>query len=186
MGDNRLGCMLEAVLFASGDPIDEARLCSILSVEQGELERAAAILSEQYDSGHRGIKLIKLEGKYQLVSRPEYSAWVRRALESGKPPMLSPSAMEVLAIVAYKQPVTRVYIEQIRGTDSSYTVNSLINKGLIENCGRLDVPGRPALYRTSEKFLRSFGISGLDELLSDGDLDIEKILSKPDGGELAE
>ena len=100
--------------------------------------------------------------------------------------MLSPSAMEVLAIVAYKQPVTRIYIEQIRGTDSSYTVNSLINKGLIENCGRLDVPGRPALYRTSEKFLRSFGISGLDELLSDGDLDIEKILSKPDGGELAE
>lgn len=155
---------LEAILFASGDPISADRLCEVLSVDKEELAELVSNLSDFYEFERRGIKLIRLDDKYQLVSRPEYSEYVRLALESGKPAMLSASAMEVLAIIAYKQPVTRAYVEQVRGVDSSYTINSLSDKGMIESCGRLDVPGRPVLYRTSEKFLRSFGLSGLDQL----------------------
>ena len=100
----------------------------------------------------------------QLCSRKEYGDYIRKALETRKPNPLSQASLEVLAIIAYKQPVTRAYIEQIRGVDSTYTVSNLLEKELIENCGRLDVPGRPSLYKTTETFLRSFGISGLKEL----------------------
>jgi len=164
MRDSELICALEAILFASGDPVAAGRLCDALNITKETLGYLALELAGQYDRDKRGIKLIQLGDKYQLVSRPDYAGYVRRAIESGKPTMLSSTAMEVLAIVAYKQPVTKAYIEQIRGVDSTYTISSLLDKGMIENCGKLDVPGRPLLYRTSEKFLRSFGLSGMDQL----------------------
>lgn len=164
MDDTNLIYALEAVLFASGESIKASRLASVLGVSEEDIAQMVSQLSDQYDFDRRGVKLIRLDDKYQIVSRPEYSEYVRSALESGKPPMLSHTAMEVLAIVAYRQPVTKAYIEQIRGVDSSYTVGSLMDKGLLEECGRLDVPGRPILYKTSERFLRSFGLSEIEQL----------------------
>lgn len=156
--------VLEAVLFASGEPVPAKKLCEIMEIDEDFLNDVAAELKGFYDYNMRGIKLIKLEKSYQLCSRGEYSKYVRGVLETRRPNPLSPSALEVLAIIAYKQPVTRAYIEQIRGVDSTYTISSLLEKELIEQCGRLDVPGRPTLYRTTRAFLRAFGISDLKEL----------------------
>ena len=121
-------------------------------------------LAQSYESGHRGIRLLRLEDKLQLCSAPEYAPYITKALEQRKPAMLSQSALETLAIVAYFQPVTRAYIDQIRGVDSSYTVSTLLERGLIEAAGRLDVPGRPALLKTTDVFLRTMGVSALEEL----------------------
>ncbi len=161
---NEIVCSLEAVLFASGESVSENKLCAVLGIGNDELNSAAKELSDYYDFNRRGIKLLRLNDKLQLCSRGDYSQFVRGALETRRSQPLSASALEVLAIVAYKQPVTKTYIEQIRGVDSGYTVSSLADKGLIEDCGRLDVPGRPILYRTTETFLRSFGISSLTQL----------------------
>jgi len=161
---NELECKLEAVLFASGESISEDKLCAVLGIDKKELNEIATKLSDYYDYERRGIKLLKLDNRYQLCSRADYGREVRNALETRRRPTLTPSALEVLAIVAYKQPVTKAYIEQIRGVDSDYTVGSLVDKMLIEPCGRLDVPGRPILYRTTENFLRSFGMSSLGML----------------------
>ena len=161
---NELECKLEAVLFASGESINEDKLCAVLGIDKKELIDIATKLSDYYDYERRGIKLLKLDNRYQLCSRADYGREVRNALETRRRPTLTPSALEVLAIVAYKQPVTKAYIEQIRGVDSDYTVGSLVDKMLIEPCGRLDVPGRPILYRTTENFLRSFGMSSLGML----------------------
>ena len=161
---NELECKLEAVLFASGESISEDKLCAVLGIDKKELIDIATKLSDYYDYERRGIKLLKLDNRYQLCSRADYGREVRNALETRRRPTLTPSALEVLAIVAYKQPVTKAYIEQIRGVDSDYTVGSLVDKMLIEPCGRLDVPGRPILYRTTDNFLRSFGMSSLGML----------------------
>ena len=161
---NELECALEAVLFASGDSVSEDKLCAVLGVDKQTLAQLAKNLADYYDFNRRGIRLIQLENRYQLCSRGDYATQVRNTLENRKPGSLTQSALEVLAVVAYKQPVTKTYIEQVRGVDCSYTVNSLCDKNLIEECGRLDVPGRPILYRTTENFLRSFGISGIDQL----------------------
>ena len=128
------------------------------------MEKAALALSDGYDYDRRGIRLIRLEDSLQLCTRTEYADYIRRALETRKAPQLSQAALEVLAIIAYRQPVTKAYIEQVRGVDSSNTVNTLAEKGLIEECGRLDVPGRPMLFRTTDDFLRSFGLSGVADL----------------------
>lgn len=164
MEQSKLSKVLEAVLFSAGDSVSADKLCSVLDIAKDELEKLALELSDFYDYERRGVKLIRLNERYQLVSRPEYASYVRSVLESGKPPVLSQSSMEVLAIIAYKQPTTRAYVEQVRGVDSSYTISSLAEKGLVEPCGRLDVPGRPLLYKTTEKFLRSFGLSNIEQL----------------------
>lgn len=156
--------IIEAVLFASGDPVSAKKLCDMLEISRNDLDMAAKELSDYYDYNRRGLRIVKLEDSYQLCSRVEYADFVRKTMESRKPPLLSSAALEVLAIVAYRQPVTRAYIEQVRGVDSSNTVVTLQNKGLLEECGRLDVPGRPMLYRTSLEFLRCFGLTSLDEL----------------------
>lgn len=156
--------MLEGILFASGDPMPVSRICALLGATQEEVLTAAGRLADMYSFEVRGIRLIKLEDSLQLVSAPELSDIIRRALETRKAPKLSQAALEVLAITAYYQPVTRVYIEKVRGVDSSYTVGMLTERGLIEECGRLDVPGRPALFKTTDAFLRSFGISSIDDL----------------------
>ena len=153
-----LECALEAVLFAAGDSVSEGKLCAVLDCDKLTLRTAAQNLADYYDFNLRGIKLLKLD------SRADYAQAVRNTLETRKPQNLTPAALEVLAIVAYKQPVTKIYIEQVRGVDSAYTLSSLVDKGLVEDCGRLDVPGRPILYQTTETFLRAFGLSSVSQL----------------------
>lgn len=165
----KLDNMLEAVLFACGDPVPVERLSALLGVDEQEIEEAAGRLADYYSFEERGIRVIQLERSYQMVSAPEAYETVRLALETRRPPRLTQTALEVLAIVAYYQPVTRTYIESVRGVDSSYTVNVLTERGLIEECGRLDVPGRPMQFKTTDTFLRSFGLKSLDELPSIGD-----------------
>lgn len=155
---------IEAILFASGDSVPIARLSLILGAKETEVENCAALLAEKYSSEQRGMRILKLDGRLQMCSAPEYAPFISKVLEQRKPPMLSQPALETLAITAYFQPVTRAYIEQVRGVDSSYTVNMLTERGLIEECGKLDVPGRPALFRTTDVFLRTMGISQLSEL----------------------
>ena len=161
---NELSCLLEGILFASGEPVYEQKLMQVLGIDADRLHRLAEHLSDSYDAEKRGFQLIHLDDSYQMVSRAEYADTIRRALEVRRAPSLSAAALEVLSIVAYRQPVTRAYIEQLRGVDSSNTVLTLLDKGLIEGCGRLDVPGRPMIYRTTQAFLRAFAISSLDEL----------------------
>lgn len=155
---------LEAVLFAAGDAVPVERLVAALETSREALLDAAAALENLYDFENRGIMLLRLEDKLQLCSRPLYAEAARRVTESRKPPSLTAAALEVLTIVAYRQPVTRAFIDQLRGVDSGGTVAGLLEKGLIEEAGRLDVPGRPMLFRTTEAFLRTFGLSGLEEL----------------------
>lgn len=155
---------IEAILFASGDPVPAARISLILEVPENDVNFAADLLSNELVDGKRGIRLLRLDDKLQLCSAPEYASVITKVLEQRKPPMLSQPALETLAVVAYYQPVTRAYVDQVRGVDSSYTVGVLLEKGLIERCGKLDVPGRPALLRTTDVFLRTMGISKLEEL----------------------
>ena len=155
---------LEAVLFAAGEPVGVERLCLGLETDRPTLDAVAQRLMDQYSYERRGIRLLRLDASYQLCSAPEYAGYVRKTLESRKPARLSQPALEVLAIIAYYQPVTRAYVDQVRGVDSSYTVGLLLERELIEECGRLAVPGRPILYRTTRNFLRSFGLGSLEEL----------------------
>ena len=155
---------IEAILFAAGDCVPAARLSLILSCDMDEILQAAEELSEDYEHESRGVRLLHLGDKLQLCSAPEFAPFIIKTLEHRKPPMLSQPALETLAIVAYFQPVTRAYIDRVRGVDSSYTVSVLLDRGLIEICGRLDAPGRPSLFRTTEAFLRTMNIRQLDEL----------------------
>lgn len=155
---------LEAVLFAAGDAVPVDRLTAALETTREALLQAAGALENLYDFENRGIMLLRLEDKLQLCSRPLYADAARRVTESRRPPSLTPAALEVLTIIAYRQPVTRAFIDQLRGVDSGGTVAGLAEKGLIEEAGRMDVPGRPILYRTTEAFLRAFAIRSLDEL----------------------
>ncbi len=159
-----LESVIEGILFVSGEPVSIGRLALVLDTEEETVTQACVKLRDMYVFERRGIRLVFLDKAVQLCSSPEYAETIRLALEARKPPKLSQQAMEVLAIIAYFQPVTKTYIEQIRGVDSSYTVGVLVNRGLIETCGRLSVPGRPLLYQTTQAFLRTFGVSSLDEL----------------------
>ncbi len=155
---------LEAILFAAGDCVPVARLSLVLDTDEQELLRISGELAERYERENRGMRILRLGDKLQMCSAPEYAAYITKTLEHRKPPMLSPPALETLAIVAYFQPVTRAYIEKVRGVDSSYTVSVLAERGLIEACGKLDAPGRPTLFRTTEVFLRTMGIQDLAQL----------------------
>ena len=155
---------LEGVLFASGEPVAVERLCLGLEVDRPTLDAVAQRLMDKYSYERRGIRLIKLETSYQLCSAPEFAPYIRKTLESRKPARLSQPALEVLAIIAYYQPVTRAYVDQVRGVDSSYTVGLLLERDLIEEAGRLAVPGRPTLFRTTKNFLRTFELNSLAEL----------------------
>lgn len=155
---------LESVLFAAGDPVSLERLCAILEADRKTVEVILSGLADSYSFNRRGMRLVRMDNRYQLVSAPEYAHLVRAVLEERRPPPLSKAALEVLALVAYFQPTTRAYVDQIRGVDSSGTMYSLSEKGLIEECGRLEVPGRPIQYRTTTLFLRAFGLSSLEEL----------------------
>ena len=155
---------LEGVLFASGEPVPVERLCLGLEVDRPTLDAVAQQLMDKYRYERRGIRLVRLDTSYQLCSAPEFAPHIRKTLESRKPARLSQPALEVLAIIAYYQPVTRAYVDQVRGVDSAYTVSLLLERDLIEEAGRLAVPGRPVLFRTTKTFLRSFGLTNLEEL----------------------
>lgn len=155
---------IEAILFAAGESVGVERICMTLEADRATVDAVCQRLADYYSYERRGLRLIRLENSYQLCSAPEYAEYVRKAFESRKPARLSQPALEVLAIIAYYQPTTRAYVDQVRGVDSSYTVGLLQERELIEECGRLNVPGRPIQYRTTQTFLRSFGLSTLEEL----------------------
>lgn len=155
---------IEAILFAAGERIDAERLALALETDVDEILSAADTLADLYAYERRGIRILKLEQGYQMVSAGEQADFVTKALETRKPPKLSSSQLEALTIIAYYQPATKAMVEQIRGVDSSYSITALMNKKLIEEAGRLNVPGRPIQYRTTPDFLRTFGLSSLEEL----------------------
>ena len=155
---------IEAILFAAGERIDASRLAMALETDIDEIMTAADALADQYAYERRGIRILKLEKGYQMVSSGEMADYITKALETRKPPKLSSSQLEALTIIAYYQPATKAMVEQIRGVDSSYSISALMNKKLICEAGRLNVPGRPIQYATTPDFLRTFGLSSLDEL----------------------
>lgn len=155
---------IEAILFAAGERMEISRLADALETDPSEVEKAADALADAYAFQRRGIRVLKLEKGYQMVSSGEMADYVTKALETRKPPKLSSSQLETLTIIAYYQPATKAMVEQIRGADSSYSVAALMNKKLIEEAGRLNVPGRPIQYKTTPDFLRTFGLSSLEEL----------------------
>ncbi len=155
---------IEAMLFACGEPLPIAKISLILTVGEDEVINSAYNLKRYYEENNRGIKLVRIENSLQLCSSENFSDYVALAKEERKGLKLSRAALEALAVVAYLQPLTRAQIDDVRGVDSSYTVSSLLEKGLIESAGHLDAPGRPRLYRTGENFLRIMGIENLREL----------------------
>ncbi len=155
---------IEGILFASGEPVQVDRICLALDMDRPTVEQVLHRLSDQYAFDRRGIRLLQLEDSWQMCSAPDYADIIRRAFEIRKPAKLSQPALEVLTIIAYYQPTTRAYVDQVRGVDSSYTVGLLLERKLIEECGRLQVPGRPHLYRTTKNFLRAFHLNSLEDL----------------------
>ena len=155
---------VEGILFASGEPVAVDRICVALNMDRPTVELVLQHLQDYYSYERRGVRLLRMEDSWQLCSAPEYADVIRRAFEIRKPAKLSQPALEVLTIIAYYQPTTRAYVDQIRGVDSSYTVGLLLDRHLIEECGRLQVPGRPRLYRTTKAFLRAFHLNSLEDL----------------------
>lgn len=160
----QLESTLEAVLFAAGDAVSLDRLCAALETPREDILAAAGALEALYALENRGLMLRRIEDRLQLCSRPMYAEAARRVTESRRAATLSPAALEVLTIVAYRQPVTRAFIDQLRGVDSGGTLAGLAEKQLIEEAGRLEVPGRPILYRTTGRFLQAFALESLDDL----------------------
>ena len=155
---------MEGILFASGEPVHVDRLCTALELDRATAEQVLQRLMDYYAYERRGIRLLRMEDSWQLCSAPDYAEVIRRAFEIRKPAKLSQPALEVLTIIAYYQPTTRAYVDQIRGVDSAYTIGLLLERRLIEECGRLQVPGRPHLYRTTKQFLRAFHLTSLEDL----------------------
>ncbi len=164
MKASKLQAAIEAILFASGEPIELERIAQALEIEPEVCEQIILNLSAKLDESNSGICVLKLDNMYQLSSRTEFAEIIRDVLDLRKNTPLSSAAFEVLAVIAYNQPVTKSFIEQIRGVDCSGVLSTLCQKKLIEEKGRLDLPGRPLVYGTTPDFLRCFSISSLDEL----------------------
>lgn len=164
MEEKVIESILEGILFAAGEPVEEDRLAAVIGVDRAQVEDAAERLADYYRYEQRGVRLLKLENAYQLSTAPDYADIIRRVLETRKPPRLSAALLEVLTIIAYFQPTTRGYVEQVRGVDSNHSFRVLQDRGLIEEAGKLAVPGRPTLFRTTPLFLKTFGLSSLEEL----------------------
>lgn len=154
----KITCAIEGILFAAGEPVKAAKLASVLEADIEEINEAVKLLKYQYDSEMRGVQIIEIDEGFQICSRPEYYVYIQEILGEQRRQALSNAAMEALAIIAYKQPITRGQVEYVRGVNSDGAVNRLVERGLIEECGRLDAPGRPILYRTTQTFLRCFGL----------------------------
>ena len=155
---------IEAILFSAGDPVELKRLAESLELPESAVKTQMDILIDEYDALDRGITIIRLLDSYQMVTVKKYAPQVRKAMDLRRNIPLSQAAMEVLAVIAYNQPVTKSFVEQVRGVDCSGVIGSLTTKGLIEERGRLELPGRPLLYGTTDHFLRCFSISSIDEL----------------------
>ena len=177
---------IEAILFAAGERVEISRLAMALEADEKDVEKAADQLADTLSFERRGIRILKLEKGYQMVSSGEMADYITKALETRKPPKLSSAQLEALTIVAYYQPATKAMVEQIRGVDSSYSISALLNKKLIEEAGRLNVPGRPILYRTTPDFLRTFGLSSLEELPEIEKVDFSEPIVVEEGQEGAE
>ena len=177
---------IEGILFASGEPVNVDRICMAMDMDRPTVELVLQKLADYYAYERRGMRLLKMEDSYQLCSAPEYGDVIRRAFEVRKPAKLSQPALEVLTIIAYYQPTTRAYVDQIRGVDSSYTVGLLLDRHLIEECGRLQVPGRPRLYRTTKQFLRAFHLTSLEDLPEMPDLGGEGQMRLNEDGQIVD
>ena len=164
MNQKQIRAAVEAMLFACGDPIGADKLAQAVQLPQVSVEAALEALREHYTREDSGLCLLHLNTRWQMTTRPYYGEMVKRILDTRRNAPLSPAALEVLAVIAYNQPVSRSFIEQVRGVDSSSSVSGLLEKGLIEEAGRLDLPGRPVSFRTTDTFLRVFGLSSLADL----------------------
>lgn len=161
---NKNKSIFETIVFASGEPIEIEKIAQTMNITTDEVEKIGQLLSEEYIKQNRGFKLIKLDNKFQMCSSPEYFEYVKEIMEIRRNSPLSQAAFEVLAVIAYNQPVTKSVVEQVRGVDCTGVISSLSEKGLIEEKGRLDLPGRPLVYGTTDNFLRSFSLDSLAKL----------------------
>ena len=157
---------LEAMLFAAGEPVHYSRLASIIGEDAETVRRILRRLADSYEENDSALDITELDGHWQICTRHQYANDIKTLLDTTRDTVLSPAALEVLALVAYNQPVTRAFIDQVRGVDSSHTLQRLIQIDLVEEAGRLELPGRPISYKTSLHFLRSFGIGNIQELPS--------------------
>ena len=164
MNLNESMAVIEAIMFAHGDPITPEKLSEASGIDLETTVKLIDQLERKYNVQESGLKIIRLNDGFQISTRPEYSGYIKSALETRRQQPLSQAAMETLSIIAYNQPVTKSFVEQVRGIDSSSVVNTLVERDLLEEAGRLDLPGRPVAYRTTDTFLRCFGISSLREL----------------------
>lgn len=156
--------IIEAIIFSSGEPIELERISESAQVESETAEKLIKLLNDKYENSNSALRILKLGDGYQMATRKEYAPYIKTALETKRNAVLSQAALEALTIVAYNQPVTKSFVEQVRGVDSSGVINSLVEKELLEEAGRLDVPGRPVAYKTTANFLRCFQIGSIDEL----------------------
>lgn len=161
---NYISGAVESILFASGEPIERKKIAEVLEIEGERVDMIIDELRENYKNENRGFEILKLDNTYQMCSSPYYGEITKKALDHRRNTPLSNAALEILSIVAYNQPVTKAYVEQIRGVDCFYGINALVEKGLIEEKGRMDAPGRPWLYGTTADFLRCFGLQSLEQL----------------------
>lgn len=179
-----LEAAVEGILFASGEPVHIDRICLALDIDRLSAQQVLQRLGDYYAYERRGMRLLQMEDTWQLCSAPDYADIIRRAFEIRKSAKLSQPALEVLSIIAYYQPTTRAYVDQVRGVDSAYTVGLLLDRKLIEECGRLQVPGRPRLYRTTKNFLRAFHLTTLEDLPDLPGMEAEGQLRLGDDGAL--
>lgn len=178
--------LLESLLFAAGDSVSATQLAEIMEISEEAVAEAADQLNTDYQEQQRGLTVLRLEDSYQLCTSERYFPYIQKLKEPKRKQNLSPAALETLAVVAYHQPVTRSSIEFIRGVNSDGPVNKLIERGLIEENGRLDAPGRPILYVTTQEFLRSFGLSSLSGLPDPEPVDISEGIMEDEEGKAIE
>ena len=171
---NKITAAIETILFAMGDSVEIASLAEVLELSQKEVREAVHSLEERFDTEGSGLKINWFEDAVQLSSRPEYYEYLVKIAKQPKKQVLTDTLMETLSIIAFKQPVTRAEVESIRGVNSDFAINKLVGFGLVEERGRKDAPGRPLLFGTTEQFLRSFGISSLEDLPDFGSEQMEE------------
>ena len=171
--------IIEAIMFACGEPISVEKLSEASGIDRDTTAKLVSQLERRYNVHSSGLRIIRLDNAYQISTRPEHAPYIKAAMESRKQVPLSQAAMECLAVIAYNQPVTKSFVEQVRGIDSSSVVNTLVERGLIEEAGRLELPGRPIAYRTTDVFLRCFGLTSIGELpdlpTQDGQMSLDEI-----------
>ncbi len=164
MDNNNIKAGIEAILFANGEPVQIDKIAQALEEEEKTVQTQIDNLMEEYSKDNRGIMIVRLNDNYQMCSKKKFAENIRKIMDIKRNTPLSPAALEVLAVIAYNQPVTKAFVEQVRGVDCSGVIGSLTTKGLIQEAGRLELPGRPLLYATTDVFLRTFQIENLEQL----------------------